>query len=48
MNSRERFHATFNYDQPDKAFLMSQWTFNETKQRWLINPQEILRTKLIF
>ena len=28
MNSRERFHATFGYDQPDRVFLMSQWTFS--------------------
>ena len=35
MNARERFHATFGYDQPDHVFLMSQWMFNDTRQRWL-------------
>lgn len=35
MNSRERFHATFRYGQPDRVFLLPQWTFNETRQRWL-------------
>jgi uroporphyrinogen decarboxylase len=35
LNSRERFQATFNYTQPDHVFLMSQWTFNDTRQRWL-------------
>ena len=35
MTSRERFHATFRYGQPDRVWLMSQWTFNETRERWL-------------
>jgi len=35
MNARERFHATFNYGQPDRVFLMSQWMFNDTRKRWL-------------
>jgi hypothetical protein len=35
MDARERFHATFSYGQPDRVFLLSQWTFNETRQRWL-------------
>lgn len=35
MNARERFHATFEYGQPDRVFLMPQWTFNDTRQRWL-------------
>ena len=35
MTPRERFHATFGYGQPDRVFLMSQWTFNDTRQRWL-------------
>ena len=35
MNARERFHATFRYGRPDRVFLMPQWTFNDTRQRWL-------------
>ena len=35
MNSRERFHETFRYGSPDRVFLMSQWTFHDTRQRWL-------------
>ncbi len=35
MNARERFHATFQYGQPDRVFLMSQWTFADTRERWL-------------
>ncbi len=35
MTARERFHATFEYGQPDRVFLMSQWTFPETIERWL-------------
>ena len=35
MNARERFHATFGYGRPDRVFLMPQWTFNDTRQRWL-------------
>ena len=35
MTSRERFHETFRYGKPDRVFLMSQWAFNETRQRWL-------------
>jgi len=39
MNARERFHATFRYGEPDRVFLMSQWTFNDTRQRWLREGQ---------
>jgi uroporphyrinogen decarboxylase len=39
MNARERFHATFEYGKPDRVFLMSQWTFNDTRQRWLREGQ---------
>lgn len=35
MSSRERFHATFRYGQPDRVFLMPQWLFNDTRLRWL-------------
>ncbi len=35
MSPRERFHATFQYGQPDRVFFMPQWTFNETRRRWL-------------
>lgn len=35
MNARERFHATFTYGQPDRVFLQPQWTFNDTRRRWL-------------
>ncbi len=35
MNARERFHATFTFGQPDRVFLLPQWTFSETMQRWL-------------
>lgn len=35
MTARERFHATFEYGQPDRVFLMPQWTFRDTRQRWL-------------
>ena len=35
MTSRERFHATFHYGQPDRVWLMPQWTFRETNERWL-------------
>lgn len=35
MTARERFHATFRYGEPDRVFLMPQWTFNDTRQRWL-------------
>ncbi len=35
MTSRERFHETFRYGKPDRVFMMSQWAFNETRQRWL-------------
>ncbi len=35
MNSRERFHATFRYGQPDRVWRMPQWVFAETRQRWL-------------
>lgn len=35
MNARERFHATFEYGQPDRVFLLSQWLFSDTHTRWL-------------
>jgi len=35
MTARERFHATFGYGEPDHVFLMSQWMFNDTRQRWM-------------
>ncbi len=35
MSSRERFHATFRYGEPDRVFLMPQWLFGETRARWL-------------
>ncbi len=35
MTSRERFHATFRYGQPDRVWLMSQWAFEDTRRRWL-------------
>ncbi len=35
MTSRERFHATFRYENPDRVFLMQQWVFGDTRQRWL-------------
>ena len=34
MTSRERFHATFEYGQPDRVFLMPQWMFGQTVERW--------------
>ncbi len=35
MTSRERFHETFRFGQPDRVFMYPQWTFNETRQRWI-------------
>jgi len=35
MTSRERFHETFRFGKPDRVFMHPQWTFNETRQRWL-------------
>jgi uroporphyrinogen decarboxylase len=35
MTSRERFHETFRYGQPDRVFMHPQWTYGETRQRWL-------------
>ena len=35
MTSRERFHATFEYGDPDRVFLMWFGMFNETRKRWL-------------
>lgn len=35
MTARERFNETFRFGSPDRVFLMSQWTFNDTRQRWL-------------
>jgi hypothetical protein len=34
MTSRDRFHATFEYGQPDRVFLWPQGCFNETLHRW--------------
>lgn len=35
MNARERFHATFGHGRPDRVFMMPQWMFRDTRQRWL-------------
>ena len=35
MTSRERFHETFRFGKPDRVFMHPQWTFGETRQRWL-------------
>lgn len=35
MTARERFHATFDYGQPDRVFLHPQWVFGDTVRRWL-------------
>lgn len=35
MTSRERFHETFRYGRPDRVWMHPQWTFAETRQRWL-------------
>ncbi|MBU0611219.1 MAG: hypothetical protein KKI08_25295 [Armatimonadetes bacterium] len=35
MTSRERFHETFRFGRPDRVFMHTQWTFGETRQRWL-------------
>lgn len=35
MTSLERFNATFRYGRPDRVFMYPQWTFHETRQRWL-------------
>jgi len=35
MTSRERFHETFHYGTPDRVFLHPQWTYGETRARWL-------------
>ena len=35
MTSRERFHETFRYGTPDRVYLMSQWAFRTTRDRWL-------------
>ena len=35
MNARERFHAPFTHGAPDRVFMMPQWAFAETRQRWL-------------
>jgi hypothetical protein len=34
MTARERFHETFHYGQPDRVFMMPQWVFGVTRQRW--------------
>jgi hypothetical protein len=34
MNARERFHETFRYGTPDRVFLMPQWVFGDTRNRW--------------
>ncbi len=35
MTARQRFHETFRYGSPDRVFMMPQWAFGETRQRWL-------------
>ena len=35
MTARERFYETFHYGTPDRVYLMSQWAFGETRERWL-------------
>ncbi len=35
MTARRRFHETFRYGSPDRVFMMPQWAFGETRQRWL-------------
>jgi len=35
MTARERFHETFRFGKPDRVFMMPQWTFNDTRLRWL-------------
>lgn len=35
MTARERFHETFRYGTPDRLFMYPQWTFAETRQRWV-------------
>jgi hypothetical protein len=35
MTARERFDETFRYGNPDRVFMMRQWTFGDTNQRWL-------------
>lgn len=35
MTARERFHETFRFGTPDRVFMMPQWTFNDTRKRWL-------------
>jgi hypothetical protein len=34
MSPRERFHATFEYGNPDRVFRLADWCFNDTLQRW--------------
>ena len=34
VNSRERFHATFHYERPDRTYLLPQWHYHETLNRW--------------
>lgn len=34
MDARERFHATFDYGQPDRVFLWKHWFFDDTLKRW--------------
>lgn len=35
MSARARFHATFEYGEPDRVFLREHWFFEETRKRWL-------------
>jgi len=34
MNARERYHATFHYEQPDRVFIGADWFFEDTLKRW--------------
>ncbi|MCX7599574.1 MAG: hypothetical protein N2512_12025 [Armatimonadetes bacterium] len=34
MTARERFLETFRFGSPDRPFMMSQWVFPETVERW--------------
>ena len=35
MNSRERFLETVKFGRPDRALFWPQWTFKETRDRWI-------------
>ncbi len=34
MNARERYHATMEFGQPDRAFLLFPWLWPSTLERW--------------